>query len=526
MKNIFLKLSLSSLMVTALCFLSSGISPAYPQTSDPFLVSATLYLSVDNWADVWLNGVHIVDQQPHTPPEKGFKTIKAKPTSLCYFKRDNLLALEVAKSVLIPVSPAQKSVGIAYILKMRLSDGREVVLTSADTLLHKSYYIADPMDADPSGWQGIYYNDLGWTNAFSAGPAVRDCAEVKDPESGELAPFLSARSSDAQSLQPGERHLFRRAFGLSIGPNPLCLTPTPVTPEEKPVVVKPETTGHLRKPRSPYPTPILIPTWTPSESFSTAIPEGPRHIIVPRTHPLIFMDTPTQLPVVSAPWVPATPALTEIPMESPQGLTEKRPRRDFAPMPEEGTPNVENPLPTPLPPIKNAPSLEASIKLVTSLAYHPTALSTPLLKPRLLKKIAPTPTINVQPTPTINWDYQPPTPTPTDIPVLPAIPTPTSTVETSGSEPQTLVVEVLPANLYVNFSDGPGIYRVFILDSQGKTIRKVYDRRVVAQSEDWAYWDGLDNSGQTEPSGTYRVLFTLNDKPLKDIYLKVGSPSP
>jgi hypothetical protein len=434
--------------------------------------------------------------------------------------------LKVAKSVLTPTSPAQKSVGIAYILKMRLSDGREVVLTSADTALHKAYYIADPMDADPSGWQGLYYNDLGWTNAFSAGPAVKDCAEVKDPESGDLAPFLSSRSTDAESLRPGERHLFRRAFSLSIGTNPLCLTPTPVTPEEKPVVVIPKTTRHSRVPRPLHPTPILIPTWTPTESISTAIPEGPRHVLVPRPHPVVVTDTPTQLPVVSAPWVPATSTWTEIPVESPLGLTEKRPRRDFAPMPEEGTPNVENPLPTPLPPIKNAPSLEASIKLVTSLAYHPTTSRTPLLKPRLFKKIAPTATPYVPPTPTVNWDYQPPTPTPTDIPVLPALPTPTFTVVITGSAPQTLVVEVLPANLYVSFSDGPGAYRVFILDSWGKTIRKVYDRRVVAQSEDWAYWDGLDESGRAEPPGIYRVLFTLNDQPLKDIYPKVGSSSP
>jgi hypothetical protein len=166
------------------------------------------------------------------------------------------------------------------------------------------------------------------------------------------------------------------------------------------------------------------------------------------------------------------------------------------------------------------------MNLVNSLAYHPTPLSTPIMKPRVLKKIAPTATPFVQPTPTINWDYQPPTPTPADIPVLPAVPTPTSTVESTGSAPQTLVVEVLPANLYVSFADGPGIYRVFILDSQGKTIRKVYDRRVVAQSEDWAYWDGLDDSGRAEPPGIYRVLFTLNDKPLKDVFLKIGVFSP
>jgi hypothetical protein len=377
------------------------------------------------------------------------------------------------------------------------------------------------MDADPSGWQGIYYNDIGWTNAFSAGAAVMDCAEVKDPESGELAPFLSARSSDAQSLQPGERHLFRRAFSLSIGPNPLCLTPTPAIQEEKPVVVMPETPRY-----SPMPQPILIPTGTPTEPGSSAIPEGPRHDFVPRSHPLITTETPTQPPVVPAPWMAATPTWTVIPYEAPLLLTEKRPRRDFAPMPEEVTPNVEIPPPTPLPPIKNAPSLEDSIKLVTSLAYRPTPMNTPKPKIRLLKKFAPTATPYVPPTPTINWEYQPPTPTPTDIPVLPAVPTPTSTVETSGSAPQTLVVEVLPANLYVNFSDGPGIYRVFILDSQGKTVRKVYDRRVVAQSEDWTFWDGLDDSGKGKPAGIYRVLFTLNDKPLKDIYLKVENPAP
>jgi flagellar hook assembly protein FlgD len=83
-----------------------------------------------------------------------------------------------------------------------------------------------------------------------------------------------------------------------------------------------------------------------------------------------------------------------------------------------------------------------------------------------------------------------------------------------------------PANLYVNFADGPGIYQLAIYDSQGQLIRSIYQKRAINESDDWAVWDGKNESGRDALPGYYRVLFTLNGVRLKDviIHLVAGNP--
>ncbi len=466
-------------------------SPLSAQTDDPYLVSATIYLSVDNWADVWLNGVHIVDQQPHTPPEKGFKTIKAKPSSLCYFTRENILALEVAKSVVKPQTLLQASIGLAYILKMRLSDGREVILASSETDQHRAFYIPDEMDSDPSGWQFKYFNDAGWISAFALGATVPDCAQVKDPDSGVLASFLSARSQETQALHPGERHLFRRYFSLPISQSPYCLTPTAVIPKEVSRVVEPEGPRHPQMPRPPRPTPTQTPRPTPTP-LPTAIPAEP---LIPTPRVYIAL-APT-----ATPW----PTLTYLPAPWPRNTSQSPLINPVA------TPTLRVWFPTI--PVKKLPVV-------------PSPSPRRLAHPAPLRIIISKPTPFFTPTPTVNWEYHPPVDTPTAIPVVPQQPTATFGPKPVESQAQTMEVEAPPANLYVSFSDGPGVYRLAVYDSQNRLIRPIYQKKVVAEADDWALWDGKDESGRPVAPGYYLVVFTKDGGRLKDVILHLVAGNP
>ncbi len=487
------------------------VLPVRSQTGDPYLVSADFYVSVDNWADIWLNGISIVDSLPHTPPNVYTKRLKNKLSTLCYFTRDNVLAIEISKSVLPPKNQDQKSVGFAYILILKLSDGREITLTSAEAADHKAFYVPNQNDSDPRDWNRKGFDDSSWGSAYLTGVTIPDCTDVPDPRTGTKAPFLSARGISYESLQPGERHLFRRAFSLPIRPNPRCLTPTPEKESERPAAVLPETPRHPELSHPSRPTETFTPTAT--DTPVNVIREIPP--ILPTPTPLIPF-TPTPIPrLTDTPWVNDTG-----PFQSPVVVPPIKPLRPKSkplwhstPNPGESAPSPEEipPTWTPIPrPIHRKRKIQAIYPTWTVKFWTP----------------SPTPTSTPTPTPTIFWNYHPPTPTPQALDILPILPTPTVPPPGSNALPQTLVADSLPANLYVNFADGPGVYRVDILDLQGKVIRRVYENRVTTQKEDWAYWDGKDGSGRMEPPGTYRVVFTLDETRLKDVFLRIGAESP
>ncbi|HTA77306.1 MAG TPA: hypothetical protein VK791_09130, partial [bacterium] len=84
-------------LLLALLLFALGIDNARAQMSyaeRPYLVSASIYMSVDTQADIWLNGIHIA-HCPHTTMALGPKTVLARPDSLCYFKKDNVLSVKL-----------------------------------------------------------------------------------------------------------------------------------------------------------------------------------------------------------------------------------------------------------------------------------------------------------------------------------------------------------------------------------------------------------------------------------------------
>ena len=99
----------------------------------------------------------------------------------------------------------------------------------------------------------------------------------------------------------------------------------------------------------------------------------------------------------------------------------------------------------------------------------------------------------------------------------PITPTPAPSPMAEKTEGQTIVFDQPPANIYMSFADGPGVYRLEVLDKDGRHVRDLYEKKIVAAAEDWAEWDGKDDRGLDCPRGWYYVIFSKDGTAIKKI---------
>lgn len=104
--------------------------------------------------------------------------------------------------------------------------------------------------------------------------------------------------------------------------------------------------------------------------------------------------------------------------------------------------------------------------------------------------------------------------------------TPSPTATPVPSQPQTLVVQELPFDLYTSFSEGPGIYQVELLDPVGAHFKTLFRQRITAQKETWVRWDGSDEAGSAAPPGVYQVVLSKDGLVLKKIPLLLNRGNP
>ena len=197
-------------------FLALGaLSPGlHAQMTDRYIQEAFFRISADQTADFWLNGHHLFTQT-YTGLESGPQTRIALPDHLCYFQRDNTLAIRVE-------SPEHSTIGVAYILRLILSDGSHQIFTSSEVDQHRALYLSG--DLEPYGWQQPGFDDHAWVKAFDTGH-VPYAAILPDPDGDQVA-FLSASGSSGAVSLKGEKQLFRIQFNLDVLPNPRCETQT------------------------------------------------------------------------------------------------------------------------------------------------------------------------------------------------------------------------------------------------------------------------------------------------------------
>lgn len=95
-------------------------------------------------------------------------------------------------------------------------------------------------------------------------------------------------------------------------------------------------------------------------------------------------------------------------------------------------------------------------------------------------------------------------------------------MEPSSFEGETIVLDQPPANIYITFADGPGIYRLEVLNTSQQHVKYLFEQKIVAQNDDWVEWDGKDDSGQDVPAGTYTILYSKDGAELKRITVVKG----
>ncbi len=156
----------------------------------------------------------------------------------------------------------------------------------------------------------------------------------------------------------------------------------------------------------------------------------------------------------------------------------------------------------------------------------------PRLQPRPLEKL-PVLSARIRPTPTPVWiQTLPPKPLPirTWTPLPGMAPKAAAPVAASWlpnlDKDHNIVFGSSPAEIYITFADGPGLYQLEVVDTRAKVVKVVYNRRIVSETDAWVEWDGKDSQGRDMPAGQYFVVFFENGKALKSISIQRSNTAP
>jgi len=315
-----------------------------PSFTAPFVKSGEIIVSVDDVADVWINGVPVMQSQKITMKDRGGPaTQKVDP---CLFQPDNVIALRDTDN-----NPSM--VMIAFLLKAKLSDGTTLFFSSRDSQGIKSFYVGNPRSPEPGAWWLSVFDDRDWKPPMGLGPFSSYLALIGDSDEKLKPIYLSATDQSGKTLVDGERHLFRGSFRWDIDANPACVSPTPtresihstapMIPMQPAVILIPSPTFTARPftfpptsafvPPSPTATPPPLPTATrwiskPTATkppIPTATPWRPKPTPIrplnptPTTPWKKFEPTPTIRyngdVMVTGPrrWLPSTPTFTPSP---------------------------------------------------------------------------------------------------------------------------------------------------------------------------------------------------------------------
>lgn len=219
---------------------------------------------------------------------------------------------------------------------------------------------------------------------------------------------------------------------------------------------------------------------------------------------------PEPPPKTKTPTVTPTFTFTLRPTATPWPTATPRPRHTatFTPTPR--------PIPTPIPtatPIRRL-ELPPTPRYIPILI--PTNTPTPIRRvirrpppqymPPFIPSETPTPIRRKQPkpkfTPTFTATY-----TFTEVPAR------------AVASSEAIVFVSPPVNIYVNFADGPGHYKMDLFDGQGHFVRTLFDRQVGYEKEMWLEWDGKNKNGQPMPVQHYFAYFSKEGKVLRTIEL-------
>jgi len=126
---------------------------------------------------------------------------------------------------------------------------------------------------------------------------------------------------------------------------------------------------------------------------------------------------------------------------------------------------------------------------------------------------------------------EPPTVTPTPTAwvrpakAAPALsPVPLAPLEEGPSTAQTILFSAPPVNIYMEFKDGTGQYRLDIYDAGGVHLKNPFNQAVTLEKNAWTAWDGTNSQGLMMSRGNYFAYLSKDGKFLRKIALNWTGP--
>ena len=536
LKTLSLRLGLkyNALRTLILCFALLTCGSSLWGQSQKYVTAAQIHITATHLVmlDFFINGEPIVKSDDHSNDTVMDITQNFTKDQLCYFLDDNCVAIKVLQS-LENSTKTNADIGMAYVLKITLSDNSTTLITSDQGLVTQYHHAGN----EPSGWSTRDYRDTGWDQPILFDPTSMATTLI-NPESNALAKYFKTfRDGDNNLMRAtlGEKFLFRGKFSMDVTSPPGCAPPTKTPEPALPVqvVAVPPTLTFTPVPARPTstftPPPQATSTFTPRPQPPTAT------FTIPFTWtPVPFRPTSTftSVPV----WTPRPrPTSTPLPIYRPNPAAAANPNSqiDLPAVPWQVVP--PRPVYTPRPTLAPLRSAAVATPVYRYAQMIPTAVPSPVFQSRPTRVVrrvpTPAPRVRVQrwtPTPI------PPTETATPAPVRkrraaaapikrkPVVaPTLTPVPAPAGGGPGGSVIAFssLPVNIDASFGDGPGVYQCEIVDSQGNHVNTIFNKRVAFEKESWISWDATNDQGRQVRYGMYYAVFTKDGKLIRKIPL-------
>jgi hypothetical protein len=261
-------------------------APVLWAQSSNYVVAAHMETSITHqlWPDVFLNGHKVIDSAAHLFDPKSHISQDFSNAELCYFLADNCLGLQVDQT--LATSPGTgATMGLAFFLKISLSDGSVVWITSDDNQIREDHVLDG--GPEPPGWAGSDFSDASWSAADFYTPTSMGTTLI-NPQTGAVSKYfplwLDKTVANAQLDSRGEHYYFRRKFSMDITTRPGCVAPrdNKPRPTATPKPIPPTNTpAPPTETFTPRPTATLRPTSTPRPRATMTYTPWPTHTPVP-----------------------------------------------------------------------------------------------------------------------------------------------------------------------------------------------------------------------------------------------------
>lgn len=430
---------------------------------DKYVAAAQIHISITHqlWPDVYINGRKVVDSAAHLFDSKSNITQDLSTAELCYFEKNNCLGVEVDQTLGTSAN-TNATIGVAYVLRITYSDNTTLYVTSDQSAA--KFVRVKKGAPEPPGWAGAGMDDSSWAAVTPFIPTSMAVTLI-NPETNMVAKYFPTYKDDGDLYGAlGDRFYFRQQFTMEVITPPGCVPKRENPPTKTPTPNHPTATS---TPLPPQPTFTPRPTRTPRPR-PTSTPVPPTATWTPR----LPRPTSTPLPVATEP---------SLPTATPRPKPKPRPTRTPRPLPPTATPEIYVPQNT-----ATEPPL-------------PTSTRTPVRRPRR------------------------PTATPTRIAMATA--TFTAIPQQDMGMAATIVFVNPPVNIDASFADGPGRYKLEIVDAQENHLVTLYDKHVSFEKESWISWDGTNDQGQLMHYGQYYALFSKDGRLIQKIALNWIPPN-